>query len=157
MSEVVWFIVYLVLSIVLLLTILKGSWSGSARMAWIFLGVLMFADLARADVPWIRYYDYEEKYSPNPIVDFLKDKPYEHRAIGKLEPKGPGSGITQGLGELYFFWLQNDFPYHNIQTLDFSQMPRTPEMDKAYLKNFELAGSDIRTTDLWPAMSPTGN
>ncbi|MGO8701912.1 MAG: hypothetical protein ACLQVY_29875 [Limisphaerales bacterium] len=152
MSEVVWFIVYLVLSIVLLLTILKGSWSGSARMAWIFLGVLMFADLARADVPWIRYYDYEEKYSPNPIVDFLKDKPYEHRAIGKLEPKGPGSGITQGLGELYFFWLQNDFPYHNIQTLDFSQMPRTPEMDKAYLKNFELAGSDIRTTDLWPAM-----
>ena len=150
-SQVGWFIVYLVLSFALVLTIMKGSWSGSGKLAGILFGVLMFADLARADVPWIRYYDYGEKYSPNPIVDFLKEKPYEHRVIGKLEPKGPGSGITQGLGELYFFWLQNDFPYHNIQTLDFSQMPRTPEMDKAFLKNFELSGSDIRTTDLWPA------
>jgi hypothetical protein len=153
LSAVVWFVVYLVLSAFVLIAILSGAWIGSgARTAWILLALLMIADLARADAPWVRYYDYSEKYSLNPVVDFLQDKPYEHRVIGKLEPKGPGSGITSGFGELYFFWLQNDFPYHNIQTLDFPQMPRTPELDRAYLKTFELQGSDIRTTDLWPAM-----
>jgi hypothetical protein len=153
LSEIGWFIVYLGLSTLVLIAILRGTWTGpNARMPWILLGALLIADLARADTPWIHYYDYAEKYSSNPIVDFLKENPYEHRVIGKLEPKGPGSGISPGLGELYFFWLQNDFPYHNIQTLDFSQMPRTPELDKAYLKTFELQGSDIRNTDLWPAM-----
>jgi hypothetical protein len=153
LSQIVWFIVFLSLSAGLLVAITKGVWTGStANIAWTLLAVLMIADMARSDVPWIRYYDYSEKYSPNPIVELLQDKPYEHRVIGRLEPRGPGSGITTGFGELYFFWLQNDFPYHNIQTLDFSQMPRIPELERAYLKAFELQGSDIRTTDLWPAM-----
>jgi hypothetical protein len=153
LGAVVWFIVYLTLSALLLIAILSGAWTGSsAKTAWIFLAVLMIADLARADAPWIRYYDYTEKYSLNPVVDLLQDKPYEHRVIGKLEPRGPGSGITQGFGELYFFWLQNDFPCHNIQTLDFAQAPHLPDLDRAFLKAFELQGTDIRTTDLWPAM-----
>jgi len=152
-GKAVWFVVYLALSVLVVTGIISGAWSGpKIKWAWTFLAVLLVADLARADQPWVRYFDYEEKYSPNPIVDFLQDQPYEHRVIGKLEPRGPGSGITPGFGELYFFWIQNDFPYHNIQTLDFSQAPHLPDLDRNYLKALELKGTDIRKTDLFPAI-----
>ncbi|MGA2748501.1 MAG: hypothetical protein ABSG59_06975 [Verrucomicrobiota bacterium] len=153
LSQAVWFLVYLVLSVLVIAGILSGAWSGTRmKWAWIFLGTLMIADLSRADTRWVRYYDYGEKYALNPVVELLQDKPYEHRVIGKLEPRGPGSGITPGFGELYFFWLQNDFPYHNIQTLDFAQAPHIPDLDRLFLKNFELTGTDIHTTDLRPAV-----
>jgi hypothetical protein len=152
-GQAVWFVVFLGLSVLVVTGIISGAWSGPGiKWAWTLLAVLMLADLGRGDRPWVRYFDYGEKYSPNPIVDFLKDKPYEHRIIGKLEPRGPGSGITPGFGELYFFWIQNDFPSHNIQTLDFSQAPHMPDLDRDYLKAFELKGTDIRQTDLFPAI-----
>jgi hypothetical protein len=147
------FVVFLLAGLVVLAAIISGAWTGSgSTLAWSSLAVLMMCDLVRTDLPWIHYYDYKEKYAPNPITEFLLEKPYEHRVIGKLEPRGPGSGITKGFGQLYFFWLQNDFPYHNIQNLDFSQMAHMPDLDRNYLKAFELKGIDIKTTDLAPAM-----
>jgi hypothetical protein len=147
------FVVFLALSIVVVAAILSGAWTGSrSKWAWSALAVLIICDLARADSPWIHYYDYTEKYQENPVVEFLLDKPWEHRVIGKLEPRGPGSGIQPGFGSLYFFWLQNDFPYHNIQALDFSQASHMPDLDRFFLKAFELKGADIQSTDLRPAM-----
>ncbi len=152
-THAMWFVVYAALSVAAIACIVSGAWAGrDANWAWIILGLIMVTDLVRADVPWIRYFDYTEKYSPNPIVDFLQDRPFDHRVIGKLEPRGPGSGITPGFGELYFFWIQNDFPYHNIQSLDFAQAPHMPDLDTNYLKAFELKGTDIRETDLAPAI-----
>ena len=146
------FVIFLAAGIVVIAGILSGAWAGSrAKWAWSGLAVLIIADLARGDIPWIHYFDYTEKYAVNSVTEFLMDKPWEHRVIGKLEPRGPGSGITQGLGQLYFFWLQNDFPYNNIQALDFSQSPHMPDLDRLYLKAFELAGSDISKTDVRPA------
>jgi hypothetical protein len=147
------FVVFLGASIAAITAIVSGAWSGSrSKWAWGALAALIIFDLARADIPWIHYYDYVEKYAENPVVDFLTDKPWEHRAIGKLEPRGPGSGIQPGFGQLYFFWLQNDFPYHNIQALDFSQASHMPDLDRDYLKAFELTGGDIHSTDLRPAV-----
>jgi hypothetical protein len=147
------FVVILAAGMLVLAGVLSGFFTGSGhKWAWAFLGALIIGDLARADIPWIHYYDYKEKYSLNPVVEFLMDKPWEHRAIGKLEPRGPGSGIQPGFGQLYFFWLQNDFPYHEIQNLDFPQFSHMPDLDRLYLKSFELGGTDIRTADLRPAV-----
>jgi hypothetical protein len=147
------FLVFLVAGLGAIAAIVSGAWTGSRnKWAWSVLAVLIICDLARADLPWIHYYDYTEKYAENPVVDFLIDKPWEHRVIGKLEPRGPGSGIQPGFGQLYFFWLQNDFPYHNIQALDFSQASHMPDLDRDYLKAFELNGADIHSTDLRPAV-----
>lgn len=147
------YLVFLAAGMVVMAAILSGAWSGPrCKLAWVCLSALMICDLARGAAPWIHYYDYVEKYASNPVIDYLLDKPWEHRIIGKLEPRGPGSGITPGFGQLYFFWLQNDFLYHNIQTLDFPQMSHMPDLDRTYLKTFELAGADIRSTDLRPAM-----
>jgi len=147
------FLVFLAAGMVTIAGILSGAWSGSrSKWAWGCVAALIVLDLGRADVPWIHYFDYTEKYALNPVTEFLLDKPWEHRVIGKLEPRGPGSGITKGFGQLYFFWIQNDFPLHDIQTLDFSQMPRMPDLDRLYLKAFELTGIDPKTADLRPAV-----
>jgi hypothetical protein len=147
------FVIVLATGMVALAAILSGAWSGSRiKWAWGCLAVLMIGDLARADIPWIRYYDYAEKYALNSVTGFLLDKPWEHRVIGKLEPRGPGSGLTRGFGQLYFFWLQNDFPYHNIQTLDYAQWPHIPDLDRHYLEAFQLTGTDIQTADVRPAL-----
>jgi hypothetical protein len=147
------FLVFVIAGAGVMAAILSGAWAGSrSKWAWFWLGGLIIVDLARADIPWIHYYDYKEKYTLNPITEFLLDKPWDHRVIGKLEPRGPGSGIQQGFGQIYFFWLQNDFPYHNLQTLDFAQAPHLPDLDRLYLKAFELSGNDPKTTDLRPAV-----
>ncbi len=144
---------FLTAGVVALAFILNGVWNGPrSKWAWGALAALIICDLARADIPWIHYFDYVVKYQENPVVEFLKDKPWERRVIGKLEPRGPGSGITPGFGQLYFFWLQNDFPYHNIQALDFSQASHMPDLDRDYLKAFELSGESIHSTDLRPAV-----
>jgi hypothetical protein len=147
------FVIFLAAGVVVVAAILSGAWSGSRSMwAWSGVAALILVDLVRADIPWVHYYDYKEKYALNSVTEFLLDKPWEHRVIGKLEPRGPGSGITQGFGQLYFFWLQNDFPYHDIQTLDFSQASHMPDLDRLYLKAFELNGADIQSTDVRPAV-----
>jgi hypothetical protein len=156
-SEAAWFVFFLFLSAGVLAGILSGAWSGGrARWAWMFLGAVIILDLGRSDLPWVHYFDYQEKYSRNDVVDFLMTKkPYEQRVVGRLSPRGPGSANNtpdnRGFGQIYDFWFQNDFPFHNIQSLDFAQMPRIPQMDDAYLKNFVLKGTNAETADLRPS------
>ncbi|MEI9866642.1 MAG: hypothetical protein WDN00_19235 [Limisphaerales bacterium] len=91
-------------------------------------------DLGRANLPYIIHWDYKQKYevgSLNPIEEFLRNKPYEHRVAG-LPFRAP-----QGLelmDQVYRIeWMQQHFPYYNIQCLDIIQMPRMPEDLKSYL------------------------
>jgi hypothetical protein len=151
-TEALWFVVILSLSALALAGMLSGAWTGAAmRWAGVYLGVILIFDLARADSYWVHYIDADEKLALNPVTEYLGDKPYEHRVIGRLEPFGPGSGIMPGIGQLYYVWLQSDFPYHNIQSLDFAQMPRVPDRDRAYAKALQLTGTELERTDLFPA------
>jgi hypothetical protein len=153
LKQVLWFDAFLVAGVVVLAGFVSGAWSGArSKWGWAILGVLLISDLWRAAEPWVRYFDYDQKYRMNFITEFLRKNPWEHRVIGKLEPRGPGSGIQQGLGALYFFWLQNDFCYRDIQSLDYSQMSHIPVLDRTYLEAFQLAGLDIRTAELRPAV-----
>jgi len=151
-EEAAWFVGFLFLAAGALAAILSGAWSGlRAKTAWLCLGAILILDLGRSDMPWIHYFDYEKEYSQSDVVDFLtaNNKPYEQRVMGRLSPRRTGSSIlSQGTyGQMYSFWMQNVFPEHEIQCLDFAEMPRMPEMDDAYMHNFEIHS----TNDLFPA------
>ncbi len=151
-AEACWFVFWLFASVVVLIAALRRAWTGAgAKTAWIILGTIIVVDLARSDLPWIHYFNYEAEYTSNGVIDFLQDQPYEHRVMGRLVPKGIGSSISTKMGQVYDYWQQNEFPYHGIQTLDFPQWPRTPELDAAYIKNFNLHGTSLAKSDLWPA------
>ena len=133
-----WFILFFTLGIGFLTLVLAGVFSGR-RAKWggnwggILLGVLLVADLGRADRSWIVPWDYIQKYdvdpadhanSTNPIINFLRDKSYEHRVV-MLPFNFPHQFVL--FEELYKIeWAQHHFPYYDIQSLDVIQMPRKP-------------------------------
>jgi hypothetical protein len=96
-------------------------------------------DLGRANLPWIVFWNYEQKYESNSVIDFLRDKPYEHRvAYGVPSPLQTPSQF-QPFEQLYRIeWMQHHFPFYNIQCLDIIQMPRIPQDLKAYLETFQI-------------------
>ena len=62
------------------------------KLGGILLGTLLVFDLGRANLPYIIHWDYKLKYeigSLNPIVDFLRNKPYEYRVVGLPYPAPP--------------------------------------------------------------------
>jgi len=123
--EVGLFIVFLALTLGLLILVMSGRFAGPrAKWGGILLGVLLVVDLSRANLPWIIYWNYKEKYATNPVIDFLRDKPYEHRV--SILPFRPPQQLAL-LGEVYRIeWAQHHFQYYNIQSLDIVQMSREP-------------------------------
>jgi hypothetical protein len=129
-----WFLVLLAIAAGLILLIISGYFNGPrAKTGAILLGAFLLVDLGRANLPWLVDWDYKQKYevgSLNPIVEFLRNKPYEHRVAGL--PFRPPQGMEL-FDELYRIeWMQHHFPYYNIQSLDIVQMPRMAEDMKAY-------------------------
>jgi hypothetical protein len=142
LGQVEWFLVLFAIAIILLTLVLNGSFAGSrARFGAILLGAFLIFDLGRANLPFIIHWDYKQKYevgSLNPVVDFLRNQPYEHRVAGlpfETQQQLRGYDNTFGGSGLYRIeWMQHHFPYYNIQCLDIIQMPRMAEDLKAYLE-----------------------
>jgi hypothetical protein len=139
-NEVGLFALFLLLAIGLLFLIMSGVFAGPrARWATVLIALLVMVDLARADQPWIVYWNYPRKYASNPILDILKAKPYEGRIVAPpLLSSAQGiqlSYLTREFGQLYGIeWVQHHFQYYNIQSIDVAQDPRPPADKKAYMK-----------------------
>jgi hypothetical protein len=120
-----WFILLLAVTLGLVGMVLSGRFSGHRRRAGgLLLASLLVLDLSRADRPWVFYWDYPAKIASNPVIDSLRDKPYEHRVVAWLAPL---SSEVEILYQLYCLeWIQHHFPYYNIQTLDIFQLTRKP-------------------------------
>jgi hypothetical protein len=131
LGQVGWFILFLGLAAGLLVLIMAGVFAGKrAKLGGLLLGLLLVVDLGRADLPYIIHWDYKQKYASNPIIDFLRGKPYEHRVAGLPFRSPPQLSLFE---ELYRIeWVQHHFPYYNIQSLDLIQRPRVPADEEAY-------------------------
>ncbi|MGA2787523.1 MAG: hypothetical protein ABSF60_08345 [Verrucomicrobiota bacterium] len=137
-GQVGWFVIILALAVGLCTLVIAGIFAGRrAKLGGILLGALLVFDLGRANLPYIIHWDYKQKYeigSLNPIVDFLRHKPYESRVIGLPYPAPPNlPPLDSWFVDLYNIeWAQHHFPYYNIQSLDKIQMPRMPADLEAY-------------------------
>ena len=130
-----WFVPLFAAGAGLCILIIAGVFSGRrAKLGGLLLGILLVVDLGRANLPYIIHWDYKQKYASNPIIDFLRDKPYEHRVIGLLFPPPQHLPFLDDYwGDLYRIeWAQHHFPYYNIQSLDLIQRPRVPADEAAY-------------------------
>jgi len=147
------FLVFFAAAIVLVTLVISGAFRGrGAKWGAILLGLLLVVDLGRANEPWIVPWNYVEKYASNPIIDFLKQKPYEHRVAGlprwllqvfRVPPEL--AQAEEYFRQLYGIeWTQHLFLYYNIQSLDVIQMPRMPEDLLAYeTKFFPQSSADL--------------
>lgn len=144
--EVWLFVLILALSIAALVTVQSGWFVGRGGSAMCgLLGVILVIDLLRAVSPWVVTYNRERRYQTNPVLDVLRQKPWEHRVTGFVDPH---RGMPLAGGDpndhwlpLHYLWVEQLFPFFNIQSLDISQMPREPELDAAYFGNFRPTSS----------------
>ena len=144
-----WFLLLFASAIALLTLAIAGYFAGPrAKWGGLLLGAFLVMDLGRANLPYIIHWDYKQKYdidsanpsnSTNPIINFLRDKPYEHRVAGLPFPTPQGQELFDELYKIE--WMQHHFPYYNIQCLDIIQMPRMPEDLKAYLEALSPRGT----------------
>jgi len=133
-GQVGWYILFLIPSVAMVIAIISGRFAGRrAQLGGVVLGLLLVVDLARANLPWLRFWDYKQKYATNAVIDFLREKPYEHR-VAILPFQAPPQ--LRLLNDLYRIeWAQHHFQYYDVQSLDIVQMPRMP----ADLLSFERA------------------
>lgn len=131
LREVGWYVLLLGLSVAVVVLTVKGTFAGRrAKLGFALLGLLLVADLGRANSFWIIPVNYKQKYASNPVIEMLKEKPYEHRATISVPFRVPPElGRAQSfLHEMYGIeWLQHLFPYYNIQALDVTQLSRRPK------------------------------
>ena len=133
-----WFILLLALSLGLFTVILSGYFGGRrARVGAVLLGLLLVLDLARVDTRWVVTYNWKEKYieaADNPVIDFLRQKPFQQRVAiipewlaPAVRASQPLVAAEQMLDQVYRIeWMQHLFQYNNIQSLDIVQMSRVP-------------------------------
>jgi hypothetical protein len=131
LTEVGWSVLFLALAVAVVALIVKGTFAGPrAKAGFALLGLLLVVDLGRANTFWIVPVNYKQKYASNPIVDFLRERPYEHRATISLGFRMPPEfgNLQSFFHQLYGIeWMQHIFPYYNIQALDVTQLSRRPE------------------------------
>jgi len=163
-KEVGLYVVFCFLSVAAILAVQSGWFAGPrAKWAGALLGLILVVDLARANTPWIRYYNYKERYASNAFLDVLRDKPYLHRAtmipvrfgnqmapwmrvqvnIPQVGRPYPAANLLGQLSQIYNVeWLQHHFQFYNIQSLDVAQEPRLPADKEAYLQT--VGGNILR-------------
>src|SRR4029453_1641452 len=135
-NEVGIFAFMLAISVLLILLVLSGWFSGSrARLAALALGTWLVLDLGRANGPWIVHYNWQQRYATNPVFDILRAAPQEGRVTGRLpfQVGGEAGRAQRSMSSVYEIeWLQHQFRYYDIQSLDIVQMPRTKAEFAAY-------------------------
>ena len=145
--EVALYLLFLLLSVALIALLLSGWFSGTrAKWAGILIGTLLIVDLGRANMPWIVYWNYKYKYESNPIVDILRDKPYEHRTAFAPFPIPQMEQFRQGVYGIE--WHQQLYPYYDIQCLDVIQSPRISIEDSKFKQNFPGVAGLLRQWEL---------
>lgn len=147
-KQVGWFVLFLALSVTTVILVLTGTFRGPrAKWGGILLGVVMLVDLGLADQPWVKYWNYKQKYATNPVIDLMRDKPYEHRVA--ILPFDAPAEFSQLYG---IEWTQHHFLYYDIQSLDVIQMSRVAADWAAYRQALSVDGTTntlFRIARLW--------
>lgn len=137
--EVLLFVFFLAISVAIVTFVVSGAFSGErAKWAALLIGLVLVVDLMRANQPWIIYYNWKDKYATNPIIDLLKDKPYNHRVTVAPFQLNQQFGMFQQY--YHVEWLQHHFPYYGVQTIDIPQEPRVPADKQAFRESARTLG-----------------
>lgn len=147
-----WFIVLLTAGSGLFALVLSGYFSGRRmRIGAILLGLFLVGDLTQAGRQWIVTYNWKERYleaTDNALFDFFRSKPNLHRVsiLPRWLPEAVGAPQqlvgTEGMLEQIYRgeWMQHQFQYFNIQSLDIIQMPRVPQDIAAFESALQFDG-----------------
>ncbi|MBI1176452.1 hypothetical protein GC207_03330 [bacterium] len=154
--EILWSLLFFAAGSVVIALMMSGAIRRSTAWNAGVIAVLLITglDLARSNLPWIQHYDYKTRYASTPLYDFLAKQPWEHRAqmlpgvftqqqFASLQSRVKPQQLQQLLQMYYAVnqaygveWLQHEFQYYNIQSLDIVQEPRPTIENQTYRAHF---------------------
>lgn len=154
--EILWSLLFLGAGLTLVALMMSGALRRSAAGTAGVVAILLVTglDLVRSNLPWVQHFDYKTRYARTPLYDFLAGQPWEHRAqmlpgallshqFGALQNRIPQQQLQQlytlfmNLSSAYGGeWLQHQFQYFNIQSLDRVQEPRPAIENVRYREQF---------------------
>lgn len=137
--QVAFFLAFLVAAAVLVNLTLRRSFSNSsATVAAGIFGLFLIVDLGIANQPWIIFTDYADQNLTNPVLDLLREQPYEHR-VGLVPVRGKTGQPTMADTAYRADWQLHQFPALGIQSVDVAQLPRMPQDMAAFKKEFDMS------------------
>ena len=142
LGEYLWFLFFTLCTFTLMYLVFKGTFH-KGKMGWLgaIIAALLLLDMGRANLPWIQHFNAGIKYDKDVLIDTLEPVASQAGARVTIAPFDGNKNINV-LAQLYRAeWLQHQFPYYNINSIDISQEPR-PAADFLTFQN---------------ALSPTGN
>lgn len=168
--EVWLYFLFLLLSAGLIIAIVTGQFSKKIFHLAVFgLGLVLVADLVRADRHWMLFFNYLDRYALNPPLQHLKEYSTAYR-VAKV-PQRPimlalraaaqanqtNAAVIQEIqqqAELFQTildythdqWQQNHFQFYNIPCLDMSQEPRLPGDKLAFNQAMAAAAGNGHAT-----------
>ena len=166
LREVLLFLIFLAGALAWVLAVMSGRFAGRrVALAFVALGLLVVTDLVRANLHWMLFFNYRERYAMNGPLQHLKDFAAQYR-VAKV-PQAPVAHALQAaaeasrgdrpileqlqqqldlfrqiLGYTHEQWQQNHFQYYNIPCLDMSQEPRLPVDKLAFNTALAAAASN---------------
>ncbi|MFO1514748.1 MAG: hypothetical protein U1F83_17865 [Verrucomicrobiota bacterium] len=153
-------VLFLVPAVALVAVTLSGYFRGSrAKIGAALFVALVAADMVTINRPWVIFVNWKVKYESNPVVEFLRERPYEHRvAIFPLDrfldlrrlPREMMPLVQQYsfFAQIYGIeWTQHLFQFYNIQSLDIIQEPRVAQ-DKAAFESAMTSAPPLRRWEL---------
>jgi hypothetical protein len=144
LGQVGWAVAFLAGSLALVALMISGGFAGRrVGAAGVLLGLMLTVDLAWQNRPWVIIENWQERYvqaGQNPVFDFLKTQPEQHRVSGMPDWLLRGFNLDPRIGQMEGLfrsvygseWMQHLFPYFNIQSLNIVQMPRRPVEYEAF-------------------------
>ncbi|MBN8246293.1 MAG: hypothetical protein J0L84_02480 [Verrucomicrobia bacterium] len=125
----------------------------SRSIPWV-LGGLLVLDLGRSASWFIVHYDAARRYQGNDVLRELAAAPWTGRVTARWFPDGRETLVPsgdRGWHSLQNQWMEEQFPFLGIQTLDIWQMPRMPALDAQFLDAFrpKTVGDLWRLGRLW--------
>ncbi len=147
--QALWFPLVFALAAGLMILVFSRAFAGRrAQAGGLLLGLFLVLDFGVANRPWMVFWNYPEKYASNPVIDLMRQAPYEHR-VG-LVPLTPPPKLM-ALPVVYRQeWLQQLFPFYDIQSFDVVEMSRIPEDFKAFREMVDPA--TVGSTTAWRNM-----
>ncbi len=122
------FVALLAAGLALAVTFAAGHWRGARGAAfWPVLGALLLVDMVPPNLPWIRYFNYGERYASNAVLERLREESPQSRTT-ILARQVPLYGVE---------WHQHHFLWFGIPCLDPIQMPRIPADYAAFMGAFQ--------------------
>jgi hypothetical protein len=159
-KEVGWFVLFAAFGVGWVLLCLSGVFRGPRAFWWAggMAGVILVADLGRANMPWVVYYNYRDRYASNRVVDLLRDRAHERRVTGLFLNAGPQAEAAQDLLRQVYGgeWMQHLFPFYNVASLEVVQEPR-PALDNQIYRAAFMSSDPVvamaRQLRLWELTS----